>query len=198
MQFIFSEMHLAMIHRKIPLYAPFIMKLILDKGDEEEIEEEEEIQFEGVEAHNLIKLYNKTAHLMASTPLAFAPSASSGDLGSNHYASNCRRKNLDPPSGQMGQEFKKLKWWQRAKFCMKMMYVAPNTRTMFSVSIFVPSNVIWRLVYHLLRRSKGQVLKVMIKSKTTLGPLSYLANGMKAPRLTRRSWRKSPPRERKS
>jgi hypothetical protein len=35
MHFIFSEMHLAMIDKKIPPYAPYIMKLILDAGDEE-------------------------------------------------------------------------------------------------------------------------------------------------------------------
>jgi hypothetical protein len=33
MHFIFSEMPLAMINRKIPPYAPYIMKLILDKGN---------------------------------------------------------------------------------------------------------------------------------------------------------------------
>jgi hypothetical protein len=71
-----------------------------------------------VEAHKLIKLYKKTAHLMTSTSRAFTPSASSGDLGGNRYASGCRRKNADPPSGGMGQEIKKLKWWQREMFCM--------------------------------------------------------------------------------
>jgi hypothetical protein len=44
--------------------------------------------------------------------------APSGDLGGNRYDSGCRRKNADPPSGGMSQEFKKLKWWQRAMFCM--------------------------------------------------------------------------------
>jgi hypothetical protein len=43
MHFIFSEMHLAMIDKKIPPYAPYIMKLILDKEDEEEHEEKEVI-----------------------------------------------------------------------------------------------------------------------------------------------------------
>jgi hypothetical protein len=40
------------------------------------------------------------------------------DLGGNRCASGCRRKDADPPSGGMGQEFKKLKWWQREMFCM--------------------------------------------------------------------------------
>jgi hypothetical protein len=70
MHFIFSEMHLAMIDRKIPPYAPFIMRLILDKWIEGEFEIEEDIPFEGVEAHMLIKLYKKTAHLMTSTSCA--------------------------------------------------------------------------------------------------------------------------------
>jgi hypothetical protein len=61
MHFIFSEMHLAMIDRKIPPYAPFITRLILDKGIEGEFAIEEDIPFEGVEAHTLIKLYKKTA-----------------------------------------------------------------------------------------------------------------------------------------
>jgi hypothetical protein len=39
-------------------------------------------------------------------------------LDGNRYASGCRRKNVDPPSGGMGQEIKKLKWWQRALFCI--------------------------------------------------------------------------------
>jgi hypothetical protein len=111
MHFIFSEMHIAMIDRKILPYALFIMKLILDKGVEGEFEIDEDIPFEGVEAHKLIKFYKRTAHLMTRTPRAFAPSDSSEDLGGNRYASGCRRKNADPPSGHMGQEFKKLKGW---------------------------------------------------------------------------------------
>jgi hypothetical protein len=107
-----------MLDTKIPPYAPFIMRLILDKGIDGEFEIEEDIPFEGVEEHKLIKLYKKTAHLMTSTSRAFTPSASSGDLGGNHYASGCRRKNADPPSGGVGQEFNKLKWWKRTMFCM--------------------------------------------------------------------------------
>jgi hypothetical protein len=68
-----------------------------------------------MEEHKLIKLYKKTAHLMTHTQDTFAPS---GDMGGNRYASGSRRKNTDSPSGQMGHEFKKLKWWQRALFCM--------------------------------------------------------------------------------
>jgi hypothetical protein len=111
----FVKMHLAMIDKKIQPYAPCIMRLMLDKEDEEEREEEEEIQFEDMEEHNLIKLYKKTAHLMNSTQDSFAPSE---DMGGNRSASSSRRKNVDTPSGQMGHEFKKLKWWQRAMFCM--------------------------------------------------------------------------------
>jgi hypothetical protein len=118
MHFIFSEMHLAMLDRKIPPYAPYIMRPILDKGIEGDFEIKEGILFEGVVEHKLYKLYKKTAHLITSTSRAFAPSASSGDLGDNCYASGCRRKNADPPSGGMGQEIKKLKWWKNALFCM--------------------------------------------------------------------------------
>jgi hypothetical protein len=90
----------------------------LDKGIEGEIDIEEEISLEGVEEHKLINLYKKAAHLMTSTLRAFTPSALSGDLGANRYDSGCRRKNADPPSSGMGQEIKKLKWWQKALFCM--------------------------------------------------------------------------------
>jgi hypothetical protein len=86
MHFIFSEMWLAMLDMKIPPYAPYIMRLILDKGIEGEFEIEEGIQFEDMEVHKLNKLYKKTAHLMTSTSRAFTPSASSGDLGGNRYA----------------------------------------------------------------------------------------------------------------
>jgi hypothetical protein len=67
MHFIFSEMHLAMLDRKIPPYAPYITRPILDKGIEGDFEIEEGILFEGLEEHKLIKLYKKTAHLMTST-----------------------------------------------------------------------------------------------------------------------------------
>jgi hypothetical protein len=92
------------------------MRLILDKGIEGDLEIEEDLQFEDMETHNPNKLYKKTAHLLPSTSSAFPPS--SDVLGGNRYASGCRRKNADPPSGGMGQEMKKLKWWQRALFCM--------------------------------------------------------------------------------
>jgi hypothetical protein len=115
LHFIFFEMHLAMIDKKIPPYAPYILKLILDKDDEEEREEEEEIQFANIQEHKLIKLYKKTAHLMTSAQDTFSPS---GYMDDNRYTSGSRRKNADPPSGQMVHEFKKLKWWQRALFCM--------------------------------------------------------------------------------
>jgi hypothetical protein len=69
-----------------------------------------------LEVHKPNKLYKKTAHLVSSTSSAFP--SSSEVLGGNIYASGSRRKNADPPSGGMGQEMKKLKWWQRALFCM--------------------------------------------------------------------------------
>jgi hypothetical protein len=102
MHFIISEMRIAMLDRKIPSYAPYIMRLILDKGIEGEFDIEEDAQFEDMEVHKLnklYKLYEKTAHLMSSTSRAFTPSDSSGYLGGNRYASGCRRKNADPPSG---------------------------------------------------------------------------------------------------
>jgi hypothetical protein len=95
MHFIFSEMRISMLDRKIPPYAPYIMRLILDKGIEGEFEIEEDIQFEGVEAHKPINLYKKTAHLMTSTSRAFTPSDSSGVLGGNRYASDGRRRNVE-------------------------------------------------------------------------------------------------------
>jgi hypothetical protein len=42
MHFIFLEMKLAMLDKKIPPYAPFIMRLILDKGFEGDFEIEED------------------------------------------------------------------------------------------------------------------------------------------------------------
>jgi hypothetical protein len=113
MYFIFSEMKIAMLDRKIPSYALYIMRLIIDKGFEGDFEIEEDFFDEDLEVH---KLYKKTAHLLPSTSSAFP--SSSDVLGCNRYASGCRRKNADPPSGGMGQEMKKLKWWQRALFCM--------------------------------------------------------------------------------
>jgi hypothetical protein len=104
MYFIFSEMKIAMIDKKIPPYAPFIMRLIIDKGIEGDFEIEKDFLDEDMEVHK------KTAHLLPSTSSAFPPS--SDELGGNRYASGCRRKNADPPSGGMGQEMKKLKWWQ--------------------------------------------------------------------------------------
>jgi hypothetical protein len=71
-----------------------------------------------MEAHKPNKLYKKTAHLLPSTSSAFPHGASSDVLGRNRYSSGCRRKNADPPSGGMGQEMKKLKWWKRALFCI--------------------------------------------------------------------------------
>jgi hypothetical protein len=50
-------MRIAMPDRNIPPYAPYIMRLILDKGIEWEFEIEEDIQFEDMEAHKPIKLY---------------------------------------------------------------------------------------------------------------------------------------------
>jgi hypothetical protein len=114
MHYIFSEIHLAMIEKKVPSYAPYIMKLILDKMvDKDNIEDK--IEIEGMVPHQRLKLYKK--HMVSSTQ-GKDTSAPSGDLGGNLYASGSRRKNVDPPSGQMGCEFKKLKWWQRSLFCM--------------------------------------------------------------------------------
>jgi hypothetical protein len=106
MHFIFSEMRLAMLERRVPPYAPYIMRLILDKGIEGDLEIEEDVQFEDMETHKPNRLYKKIAHLLPSTSSAFPPS--SDVLGVNRYASGCRRKNADPPSGGMGQEIKKL------------------------------------------------------------------------------------------
>jgi hypothetical protein len=113
MYFIFSEMKIAMLDKNIPPYSPFIMRLIIDKGIEGDFEIEEDFLGEDMEVN---KLYKKTTHLLPSTSSAFLPS--SDVLSGNRYASGCRRKNADPPSGGMGQEMKKLKWWQRALFCM--------------------------------------------------------------------------------
>jgi hypothetical protein len=118
MHFIFSKMRIAMLDRKIPPYAPYIMRLILDKGIEGELEIKEDFQFDDIEVHKPNKLYKKTVHLMTSTSSDFTPSASGDVLGGNRYASGHRRKNADSPSGGMGQEIKTLKWWQRALICM--------------------------------------------------------------------------------
>jgi hypothetical protein len=105
--YIFSEMHSAMIEKKVPPYAPYIMKLILDKADDKD-NIEEEILFEGMEQHQQSSSTRTT--LWLATP--------SEDLGGNRYASGSIRENTDPPSGQMGRELNKLKWWRRAMFCM--------------------------------------------------------------------------------
>jgi hypothetical protein len=114
MHFIFSEMKIVMLDKKIPPYAPLIMRLIVDKGIDGDFEIEEDFHCDDIEVHKPNKLYKKTAHLLPSTSSAFPPS--SDVLGGNRYDSGCRRKNVDPPSGGMGQEMKKLKWWQRALF----------------------------------------------------------------------------------
>jgi hypothetical protein len=62
MHYIFSKMHSAMIEKKVPPYAPYIMKLILGKADGKD-NIEEEIAFEGMEQQQ-IKLYKK--HVVAS------------------------------------------------------------------------------------------------------------------------------------
>jgi hypothetical protein len=117
MHFIFSEIPLATLEKRVPPYASYIMRLILDKGIEGEFEIEEGIQFDDMEIHKLNHLYKKTAHLLISTSNV-PPSTLSEVMGGNRYASGFRRKNADPPSGGMGQEFKKLKLWQKAFFCM--------------------------------------------------------------------------------
>jgi hypothetical protein len=116
MYFIFMEIKIAMLDRKIPPYAPYIMRLIIDRGIEGDFEIEQDFLGEELEVYKPNKLYKKTAHLLSSTSSAFP--FSSDVMGGNRYASDCRRKNADPPSGGMGQEMKKLKWWQRALFCM--------------------------------------------------------------------------------
>jgi hypothetical protein len=116
MYFIFSEMKIAMLDKKIPPYAPYIMRLIIERGIEGDFEIEEDFLGEDLEVHKPNKLYKKTSHLLPSTSSAFP--SSSDVMGGNRYASGCRRKNADTPSGGMGQEMKKLKWWQRALFCM--------------------------------------------------------------------------------
>jgi hypothetical protein len=110
MHYILSKMHLALIEKKVPPYAPYIMKLILDK---EVGEDDIEVEFEGMVTHQCLKVYKK--HMVATTQ-GQGSSNPSMDLGGNVYASSSRRKNADPPSGQMGGEIKKLKWWQRAIF----------------------------------------------------------------------------------
>jgi hypothetical protein len=71
MYFIFSEMKIAMLDKKIPPYAPFIIRLIIYKGIEGDFEIEEDFLDEDLEVHKVNKLYKKTAHLLPSTSSAF-------------------------------------------------------------------------------------------------------------------------------
>jgi hypothetical protein len=55
-------MHLALVEKKVPPYAPYIMMLILDK---EVVEEDIEVEYEGMVTHQRLKLYKK--HMVATT-----------------------------------------------------------------------------------------------------------------------------------
>jgi hypothetical protein len=195
MHFIFSEMKIAMLDKKIPPYAPYIMRLILDKGIEGDFEIEEDFLCDDMEVHKPNKLYKKTTHLSPSTSSAFPPS--SDVLGGNRYASGCRRKNADPPSGGMGQEMKKLKWWQRALFCMN------NDVHQTQYKDYVERTHIhkkqWDLDARLriVEKGKGLALKKSPKSKISLRTPSPLASGMRAHHSIGRNWPKSPQRARK-
>jgi hypothetical protein len=59
MHFTFSEMKIAMLDKKIPPYASYIMRLILDKGIEGDFEIEEDFLCDDMEVHKPNKLYRR-------------------------------------------------------------------------------------------------------------------------------------------
>jgi hypothetical protein len=172
-----------MIEKKVPPYAPYIMKLILDKMvDEDSIEDE--IVFEGMVPHQRLKLYKK--HMVATTQ-GQDTSTPSGDLGGNCYASGSRRKNVDPPSGQMGSEFKKLKWWPQAMFCTKTMVCQTQYKDYLERKNICTKQHTLDARLRILEKGKGQALKLMNPSKPLPSPPSPLVGGMKVLHLIGKS-----------
>jgi hypothetical protein len=112
MDYIFNEMHDAMVSRRSPPYAPYIMLLIKDKLCSEggsDIEED-------CDEHLPRKLIRKK-HQVA------APSYEEVELAGRKPHTGPRMKNADPPSssaGASGSKGKKLSWWKRTLLCMNI------------------------------------------------------------------------------
>jgi len=116
MDFIKCEMHWAIFEHKNPLYAPYIMKLILLKAP-------------NVDVSRLTKHAKGTLHILSkhSKPPSSSrapPSQSSDEEASTEAPMPRRRsKNADPPSFLQGRakvnmEVSKLSWWKRKLLCM--------------------------------------------------------------------------------
>ena len=114
MDFIHCEMYHAMLEKKTPLYAPYVMKLILSKLD-------------GINTRHFTPHKPKTLQVLHGKASkdgskgAFAPS---DDEEAPRASRGSRRKNatptgdLSPPSPPTKEKVKKLNWFQRTMLCM--------------------------------------------------------------------------------
>ena len=106
MDFIKCEINIAIHERKNPMYAPYVMKLILKK-----IPNLNQFRFK---KHTYGTLQVLRHHLTQATYEEIE----------EQEAPRARRKNATPPSWDQGgkqrvnEELKKVSWWQRAMMCM--------------------------------------------------------------------------------
>jgi hypothetical protein len=112
MDYIFNEMHDAMVSRRTPPYAPYIMLLIKDKlrgVDGSDIEED-------LDEH-------KTRKLIRKQHKGVQPSYQEVEQGELRPRVGSRRKNANPPSRSTAapqSKGKKLSWWKRTLLCMNI------------------------------------------------------------------------------
>ena len=116
MDFIKCEMHWAIFEHKNPLYAPYVMKLILSKVS-------------NIDTSRLTKHAKGTLHQLSkhtkqpSSSRATPPQSSSEEAETEAPMPRRRSKNADPPSylqgrAQVNSEVSKLSWWKRKLLCM--------------------------------------------------------------------------------
>ena len=116
MDFIKCELHWAIFEHKNPLYAPYVMKLILSKVS-------------NIDTSRLTKHAKGTLHQLSkhtkqpSSSRAPPPQSSSEEAETEAPMHRRRSKNADPPSylqgrSQVNSEVSKLSWWKRKLLCM--------------------------------------------------------------------------------
>ena len=113
MDFIKCEMHWAIFEHKNPLYAPYVMKLILSKVPT-------------LDRSTFIKHAKGTLHILSKhtkqASSSHAPPPQTSDEEDVPLPKR-RSKNADPPTSLQGKdrvnaEFRKLSWWKRKLLCM--------------------------------------------------------------------------------
>ena len=110
MDYIFNEMYDAVIHKKVPPYAPYVMMLIKAKYPFDGVVEDIDVEL-NCETHGRVKMNRKSAHLTTTTSGRRAPGASSSGRHAPHVS--CPSASAPESSSAAADAPKKRPWIKR-------------------------------------------------------------------------------------